>query len=351
MKAYKLKFHSSFHLDSGDAVDGPSELFLRSDTLFSAICSAANKFYGNSVVENFLQANAIKISSAFPFYKDEFFFPKPLNFYPDEIEKIEGLDLIEKYDLLKEFKKVKFISKVLLEILLQGKEKRQSIDKSYFSKDFILDGCWRVIKNITLKNKKEDEEVDRIFKVNEIPHIVMDRITNQTQIFYKTEVYFNKNAGLFFLADIHNDLLAKFETVLRFLGDEGIGADRTIGKGLFEVEVIDNFSIAAAEKFDSFYSLSLYSPTQEEFCKIEPEKSFYEFEVRKGWVSNNTLRRKSLRMFTEGSVLKLKEEIRPNGVTHKLLNKEDYPDYLSYDIFRSGQALFLPIVGGSNGTN
>lgn len=350
MKAYKLKFHSSFHLDSGDAVDGPSELFLRSDTLFSAICSAANKFYGNSVVESFLQPNAIKISSAFPFYKDEFFFPKPLNFYPDEIEKIEGLDLIEKYDLLKEFKKVKFISRVILEILLHGKEKRQSIDTSYFSKEFILNGCWRIIRNVTRENKKEGEE-DKIFKVNEIPHIVLDRVTNQTQIFYKTEVYFNKNAGLFFLADINNDLLAKFETVLRFLGDEGIGADRTIGKGLFEVEVVENFSIAAADKFDSFYVLSLYSPIEEEFYKIEPEKSYYDFEVRKGWVSNNTLRRKSLRMFTEGSVLKLKDEIIPNGLIHKLLDKEKYPKDLSYDIFRSGQALFLPIVGGSDGTN
>ncbi|NWF51095.1 MAG: type III-A CRISPR-associated RAMP protein Csm4 [Ignavibacteriaceae bacterium] len=351
MKAYKLKFHSSFHLDSGDAVDGPSELFLRSDTLFSAICSAANKFYGNSVVESFLQPNSIKISSAYPYYKDEFFFPKPLNFYPDEIEKLDSLNLIEKYDLLKEFKKVKFISKVLLEILLQGKEKRQSIDKSYFSQDFILNTCWRTIKNITPENKKEGQEEDKIFKVNEIPHIVMDRITNQTQIFYKTEVYFNKNAGLFFLAEINKDLLAKFETVLRFLGDEGIGADRTIGKGLFEIEVIDNFSITAAEKFDSFYSLSLYSPIEEEFYKIESEKSFYEFDVRKGWVSNNTLRRKSLRMFTEGSILKFKEEIAPNGVIHKLLEKEKYPKDLSNDIFRSGQALFLPIVGGSNGTN
>jgi CRISPR-associated protein Csm4 len=338
MKAYKLKFHSSFHLDSGDAVDGPSELFIRSDTLFSAICSAANKFYGDSVVETFLQPNLIKISSAFPFYKDEFFFPKPLNFYPDEIEKNEELNLFDKYELTKKFKKVKFISKDFLEILLQGK----SIDKSFFNKNFILNTCWR--------NKPNADE-DLSFKANENPHIVLDRVTNQTQIFYKTEVYFSKNAGLFFLADINNDVLMKFETVLRFLGDEGIGADRTIGKGLFEVEVIDNFSIAATEKFDSFYALSLYSPTKEEFYKIEPEKSFYDFEVRKGWISNNTLRRKSLRMFTEGSVLKFKEEITPNGNVHKLLEKEDYPEYLSYDIFRSGQGLFLTIVGESNGTN
>lgn len=329
MKAYKLKFYSSFHLDSGDAVDGPSELFLRSDTLFSAICSAANKFYGNSVVESFLQPNAIKFSSAFPFYNSELFFPKPLNYYPTEIGE---------YELIKEFKKVKFISKDFLEELLKG----NSIDKTFLNKNFILNGCWR---------SKTNKEGDKIFKTNENPHIVLDRITNQTQIFYKTEVYFNKNAGLFFLAEISEELIPKFETVLRFLGDEGIGADRTIGKGLFEVEIIGDLPISVSVKTNTYYSLSLYSPAKEEFYNIEPNESFYDFEIRKGWVSNNTLRRKTLRMFVEGSVLKLKDETKPNGKIQKVLNKDDYPEDLVSDVFRSGQALFLPIAGGTNGKN
>lgn len=333
MKAYKLKFHSSFHIDSGTAVDGSSETFIRSDTLFSALVSAVRKFYGDDVAQHFLEPNAVILSSAFPFYKDELFFPKPLHFFPEDLKE---------YEMIKVFKKAKFISKDLLLEILEGKKVRDQ----FFDKDYILNGCWRVNKNIKDKN-----DVDKIFEEREIPHIVMDRLSNQTQIFYKTEVFFNKNAGLFFIAEVKDELLQKFETVLRFLGDEGIGADRTTGKGLFEVEEIQNFNLNSNTQSDFYYSLSLYSPTKEEFEKINPRESFYDFTIRGGWISNNTLNRKSLRMFVEGSVIKLIDKQKPLGRIYKVLEAKDYPTDLKYDVYRSGQAIFLPIAGGINGNN
>lgn len=335
MKAYKLKFLSSFHIDAGSAVDGPSQSYIHSDTLFSALLSAARKFYGNEVVGKFLEPGAILISSAFPYYKDEFFLPKPLHFFPENLQE---------YEMIKVFKKTNFISKEHLNNILRGAD----IDNHFFNNDYMLDGCWRTIQNITEKNKKEDEEPDKIFEKKEIPHIVMDRITNQTQIFYKSEIYFHKNAGLYFIAEIKEDILKQFETVLRFLGDEGIGADRTIGKGLFEVEEVNNFSLPTSSKTEFYYLLSLYSPTREEFDKIDPKKSFYDFKIRGGWISNNTLNRKNVRMFIEGSVLKFSDSLIPKGCIHKVLEADKYPNDLKYDIFRSGQALFLPVTGGIN---
>jgi len=338
MKAYKLKFHSSFHIDSGSAVDGPSETFIHSDTLFSAIVSAARKFYGDEVTTQFLEPKAVILSSAFPYYKNEYFLPKPLHFYPGNLNE---------YEMIKVFKKAKFISKENLIKILEG----QVIDEKFLSKGYILDGCWRTVENITSENKKEDEEEDQIFKEQEVPHIVMDRISNQTQIFYKSEVYFNSNAGLYFLVEVKDDLLSKFETVLRFLGDEGIGADRTTGKGLFEIEEIPNFDLSLNGNADYYYSLSLYSPSKEEFSNISPHKSYYDFKIRGGWISNNTLNRKNLRMFVEGSILNFTNKQKPIGLIHKVLEKNNYPNDLKYDIFRNGQALFLPITGGINGNN
>lgn len=333
MKAYNLKFLSSFHIDSGNAVDGPSETFIRSDTLFSALVSAARKFYGDEVAQKLLEPKAVILSSAFPFYKDEYFLPKPLHFFPGDLKE---------YEMIKVFKKAKFITKDLLLKILNNEQ----IDKELFNKDYILNGCWRMIKN-----KKDKDEEDRIFEDREVPHIVMDRVTNQTQIFYKTEVYFHKNAGLYFIAEVKDELLQKFETVLRFLGDEGIGSDRTTGKGLFEVEEVKNLNLELNTESDYYYSLSLYSPTKEEFDQIEPKKSFYDFTIRSGWISNNTLNRKSLRMFVEGSVLKLANKQKPFGCLHKVLEQKNYENDLMYDIYRSGQALFLPIAGGLNGNN
>lgn len=340
MKAYKLKFHSSFHIDSGTLVDGPSETFIHSDTLFSALVSAARKFYGDDIALKFLQSNAVTLSSAFPYYKNEFFLPKPLHFYPENLEE---------YEMIKVFKKAKFVSKDHLLKIFEN----QNIDNKYFSNDYILDGCWRTVKNITRRNKKEDEEEDKIFRVQEVPHIVMDRITNQTQIFYKSEVYFNKNSGLYFIAEVQSELLQRFETILRFLGDEGLGADRTTGKGFFEVEEINDFSLPIPQSNSNhyYYLLSLYSPTKEEFENIDPKNSYYDLIIRGGWVSNNTLNRKNLRMFVEGSVLCLKSKKMPIGKIHKVLEKAAYPNDLSTDIYRSGQALFLPFYGGINDNN
>jgi len=334
MKAYKLKFHSSFHIDAGSAVDGPSETFIRSDTLFSAIVSASRKFYENDIAEKFLRAKSLVLSSAFPFYKDEFFFPKPLNFFPETIKD---------YSQIKIFKKIKFISKDLLLKVISGSQ----IEDEFFNTDYVLNDCLRSIPNAKTENENKK---DKIFKKSENPHIVVDRISNSTQIFHKTEIYFNKNAGLFFIAESDENILNEFEAVLNFLGDEGIGADRTIGKGSFEVEKV-NLDLSANTESDAYYSLSLYSPSKEEFEQIAPEKSYYDFVLRCGWISNKTLSRKTLRMFSEGSVLKIKSKQKPSGIVHKVLNKEEYPELLTYDIYRSGQTLFLPMMGGLNDNN
>jgi CRISPR/Cas system CSM-associated protein Csm4 (group 5 of RAMP superfamily) len=100
-----------------------------------------------------------------------------------------------------------------------------------------------------------------------------------------------------------------------------------------------------------YYSLSLYSPSLEEFEQINPRESFYDFLIRGGWISNNTLNRKSLRMFTEGSVIKIKNKQKPFGTMHIVLQKSEYSKDILYDVYRSGQALFLPITGGINGNN
>ncbi len=324
MKLFKIQFISSFHIDSGNAVDGPSETFIRSDTLFSAIINATKKIYGSEIMSEFLQTGNLILSSAFPYNNDELFFPKPMNFFPDDLEE---------YEMIKKFKKVRFISEELLTKILSNEE----IDKQFFNKDYFSGAFWSA-------KKFPENSSSKIFTTQEIPHIVMDRVTNQTSIFYKTEVFFNNGSGLFFLADITDELLRKFETVLRFLGDEGIGADRTIGKGLFKLISVEDFYSPNGES-NKYYLLSLYSPTENEFKKIEPQNSYYDFVIRGGWITNNTLNRKNLRMFTEGSILKFSENCNPKGRIWNVLNKDDYPKDLQFDIFRSGQALFLPIRG------
>jgi len=272
-----------------------------------------------------LEKEAIMLSSAFPYYKDELFFPKPLNFYPD----------IEKYEMIKEFKRIRFISSDYLKNILSDNK----IDLSSINNEFIINGCLR-----TKRNDPNKDEI--IFKTSEIPHVVIDRLSNSTQIFHKTEVFFSKDSGLFFIANIKDELIPKFEAVLRFLGDEGIGADRTIGKGQFSVSGpvnIDNLSDIRESGY--YYLLSLYSPSVDEVNNIDPDKSFYDFSIRQGWISNSTLNRKALRMLTEGSVICLKNVAKLSGEIHNVLSKEENNSEILNSVYRSGQVISLPCRG------
>jgi CRISPR-associated protein Csm4 len=133
----------------------------------------------------------------------------------------------------------------------------------------------------------------------------------------------------------------KFETVMRFLGDEGIGGDRNVGKGLFEVEIIEDFSIQQPQQADSILNLSLYHPTREEIDKHLLQQSSYDIINRKGWITApgyRDLRKKSLHMFREGSIF-------------TNLNKSDYGDVpvvaektgnlIDFNVYRYGKGFFI----------
>jgi CRISPR-associated protein Csm4 len=329
MMLYKLKFTSPFHLSSDGMADGPSESFIRSDTLFSAICSAGVKLHGDEFVAFMTKPGNVRLSSAFPYHKEELFFPRPANFNPVSVP-----DAIRK-----EVKKLKFISRDIFFNIIKG----MPIPYHILDRDYFLRNCWHS-KKITECYKKGEN----IFGEHECPHISVDRMTNATTIFYKTEINFHSDSGLFFIADVADGFRRQFEASLRLLGDEGIGADRSIGKGLFEIVNVEEIDFPKIKSEGSYYFLSLYSPTQEEVPVIDPSKSSYDFVIRKGWVSDNTLKRKGLRMFIEGSVLKYNDNTPPVGCVRKVLSAIDYPDDLPFDIFRSGLALCIPISGGKD---
>ncbi len=331
-RLFKLDINS-LHLEIG--ANGETDDIVRSDTLFSAIVEASRKLHGRETADYIIElANngGIKITSAFPFFEDELFFPLPLNLF------VECKD----YVLQKEFKKIRFISYKLWERLRKGENAFAQYGDYERFKNLFSNGCLFDIEDKAAANGN----APKIYEKIEVPHTVIDRITNGTNIFYKTELWFNKNAGLFFIADVHDDFMNKFESIVSFLGDEGIGADRTSGKGFFKLKTLD-FEFGELPNSDSILLLSLYLPTKEEIENIVPHKSYYKLLQRKGWISNSTLNRKSTFMLTEGSTMKLKNSAELKGEAIKVLSKENYPE-LDFDIYRSGIAFGVPVFGGEN---
>lgn len=323
---YRLRFPDGLHLDAGTYGFENTETGVHSDTLFSALCCAALLLDGEEGV--LALKEKAHISSMFPFAGEQFFFPKPL--MPRDYK-------FPHYSDEKKFRKLKYLNQELFKKELAG-----NLPLHEFDEKKVKDGCW-------LSTEPDDEDF-RVFKVTERPRITTDRATQAAEIYHFSEVHFDEDGGLFFLADFGGDteFQKQFESYLRLLGDEGIGADSTVGKGLFEVKDAEEIEIKTPAQADAWLMLSLYNPKPEEVAKILPTDSHYEILTRRGWSSAPgiaTWRRRSLRMFGEGSVLQFENNEKPVGNIPAVLKTSDKVGEVSsaHEVWRYGRAFCLPI--------
>ncbi len=323
---YRLQFRDGFHVAAEGYGEESVSPTIASDTLYSAICAAAYKLFGEEGVQPLLQPDRLRITSTFPFIRHneetiEYFFPRPMGFMPLQKEAVP-------YSLLKRVKKVAYLSQSVFERVIHGEvpipEESAISGMLWTEKGHALPAVYRVLIR---------------------PRVALDRITQASQIYHFAEVYYHHNAGLFFLATWTDENVARiFEASLSLLADEGIGADRSMGKGLFSIEK-DHLELYLPEDTSTRVLLSRYSPRQEELTFWEADRSWYAIVSQKGWISlpgAMTLRRRRTRFLAEGSMLSFKEPIEPLGRLVEVLSPRDEPD-LAYPIFRNGQAFSIPV--------
>jgi len=319
---YRLRFPNGLHVAAEGFGEESVSATIPSDTLFSAICVAASWLYGAEGVCWLLREGAVKLSSTFPFVGDELFFPRPLSFFPKVPE--------EQYALLKRLKKVRYLSLALFEQVLLGQT--LEVQENNLQGPFWFAGA---------------PLGQAIMATHVRPRVALDRVTQASQIYHFAEVYFDREAGLFFLATFENEeVQQRFETALHLLADEGIGADRTMGKGWFRWKR-EELTIQAPEKENTAYVmlLSLYNPRPEDVSDIDPLRSHYALVTRRGWVTAPgamTLRRRAARFFAEGSVLCFRKNLIPRGRLVATLSHDEVPA-LPFPVWRNGQAMVVPI--------
>ena len=271
----KLTFKSPMHLGEREGWYEGTETFIHSDTLFSAFCHSYLLLYGQERLEALLRkfvegSPPFLISSAFPYWKDELYFPVPKNQLPKE----------------KDIKKISFVSQKGFEALTDG----QTLDMTYTS-----------INTIPAK-----EEPRYPWKIENVPRIALSRLTNHPDgnFFHFGEVTYFEDAGLFFILHLREqDLRKEFEAAINLMSDEGIGGDRSSGKGLMRKPYSTEIELAVSQGADGTVSLSVYYPDPKEIPSLA--QGFYQLLERKGYIYSpygQSLRKKSVRMFTEGSV-------------------------------------------------
>lgn len=331
-KIFKLYFNSPLHLSKGKEDDyGESEQIIHSDTLKSALYVCARKLFGREVVgddDTFFKR--FRISSAFPFYKKELFFPKPmLRLQPFDSSEISD----EKQ--AKSHKKVGFLGKTYFEDLIGSNQ--LTIKKAHL----ISGGKF-------VSNHTDVLELDKALilksEVQQRVTIPSDYSEDPTP-YYVDRIFFNDGAGLWFSIDSEDDETIEIvEKALRLLGDEGIGTDRSVGNGHFEV-VKDNMQLVLPDKATHQLLLSLYCPQRSEISHALLESSSYGLLKRGGYLASPdkqdhlTLRKKSVYMFSEGSVF---ETTSP--LSGKIENLKPTYSGLNQNVWRDGQAFCIPTL-------
>lgn len=330
----KLNFgRSPAHFgERGIGIEETSER-VRSDTLFSAWITAYAQLFGREEVAELLKEFGTKpeppfrLSSTFIYQelgaKTVYYLPRPKAFpakYPF------GKDL----DFAKDYKKLNYLP-------LETWRRWYQSEEGFSRED--------------LQNKEVKSYGDT-FKTARIPKVAIDRTTRATNFYHTGFVQFQSEtnpSGLYFLLyfpEANPALEHDLRAAIGFLGEEGIGGERSSGAGRFEV-VWENLSDEWQQvvKFSGAEQHSLISMFWDSSLDTKLlEKASYELLERGGWItspsSGRQSRRKSVQMFAEGSVFSgipqgQLADVTPDGF--------DNPRQGGHKIYRSGIALSLPV--------
>ena len=318
----KLNPESPFHI--GEAGIGLEEtsFTVHSDTLFSAICNTYALLYGEDELEHLLnqfgREPPFLLSSAFLFIEDMLTFPIPLNVNWSKFMNESQNKKEHTYELIKKLKKVQFVSKEIFYSILRDEQD-------------ILSETPNIEKNILFSS--EETPPDEIYSILEAPHIALDRRSQSSSIYHVGEVHYAPACGLYFFLKTQSDYDSRIKAAIHLLGDEGLGGKRSSGKGLFNPVFLSNDYKIPHTPMD--ITLSLIFPIQKELSIIK--EGSYKMIMRKGWIYSpriKSLRKKSVRMLTEGSTF-------PRKVKGQLIDVTPDVEFEIPQVKRYGYGFYL----------
>ena len=333
LKIVRLHFRSALHL--GTDVPGigieDSLSIAHSDTLFSCLINSYAELHSGdtSAVEKLLDPfregePPFRISSAFPFQMQTYYLPKPQVDPPRFYHPKHGRAAKRRSGKL--FQNTSLVEMNTFKKWINGGIQTHIGDKE-------LKDATTILGNL---------------RTHEIrPQHASDRLTNATTIYHTGLVHFKSNAGLYFLVELNDMSLLNWDLlkdILTQAGMNGLGGRRSLGNGVFNVTISDLdrdwkdlFFLHEQEEFNGFINLSLYLPEPEAFDCLDPVA--YQLVPRRGWcyssVATQQMKRKTVTMFSEGSVFRNKPQgaladVTPNGFT-------------AHNLYRYGFPISLPI--------
>lgn len=320
----KMSHLSPVHIGTGRENYDMAASELHSDTISSALAAIGANTGLCDDIKAFISSFAI--SSAFPYYDKYFFMPRMqgrLNITVTDAEE---------HEYRKQLKKVRYIEQSLWLEMATGNNLK--IKKSQIKGSFIVpDGTFA------------DEEKPLIFKSQISQRVSVSRDgSKDAEPFFFDWHYYAENAGLYCITDAKGDTLDKVKELFTILGETGIGTDKSVGGGKFNVDTFP-FTYNEPSEANKSVLLSLYIPTQDELAEIMNNGSTYSLIQRGGYMAGSTnsqfrhLRKKMVYAFCTGSVFETTYNLEGKVVDLQ----PDWNDNAMHPVYRSGKPIVFKI--------
>lgn len=301
VKVFKLFKKDPILLHIGIRRMDRTSTVIHSDTLFSALSNSLLKLFGEEEFNLF--ERKLIISSMFIGLRlpncDILFLPMP-----DIFLKLPS----EKHDQHKKYKKIQWISLKGLTKILEFFDKENLLINLENLEDFkFLNNKFLVLKEEFNELKEEIEFMDTILE----PKVSVDRENNKSQnlFFQENMILWRIRASnnieiepfLYFLKEEDSELEKIFIPTLNLFIEEGLGGERSTGKGIFDYYEKDILEIP--DKGDFEITLSLTTPQKEEINNL----IYYQIIKRDGFIFYNQptgLRKKTHYKIKEGALVR-----------------------------------------------
>ena len=270
---------------------------IHSDRLFGAIFSAIVELYPEKIediINDFRNNNPpFIISSTFPSINVD---DEKIRFFPKIIVNNSFNNSFELNDL-KDFKKVEFYEEKIFFDIINGNLSENDILSNYNE--------YHRINNLLMV---KDRHVNIKVKNTILPNNMVNRLSNETKIFYSEGLRYSEDIEMFCFIEIYNQ---EYESIIKsafkFLKDRGFGRDISIGKGQFDytiedIDINDIFENSEVHDEDRFITLSRFIPSESDL-KFIKDYSDYEILSKRSKDKSGEIR-KQVRFFKEGSTFK-----------------------------------------------
>lgn len=334
LTAYLLHPIGPWHLaERGVGIEETAD-FVRSDTLFSALCCAVRLGWGEDELLRFLAPfraddPPFLLTSAFPFSGGIRFLPIPRLPLPSELPD----------DVRSRIRQTRWVSTTVFDAWRHCSLTLDMLHPTCFLLEYAV---WLAPSEERLLPESYRRGTP-LWARDVTPRVTVDRTANASQVFRAGHLRFGPESGLHLLVAWRDPAWRPLvEGALRELGLLGLGGLRSTGHGQFRLAPAEPLLLERAASGVGIL-LSLYAPSPRDLeAGVLGPRARYDLVVRSGWISSPdgaSYRRKELHFLTEGSLVDVPADAPVLG---QLVDVT--PDVMRsmHPVYRYGYAFLVP---------